>query len=239
MRTVHRFRDAATVALLAGALSCSASGDEVDDAPMPAGPPEGFVDLLPQGSLAYWQGRFANPLVENRILQRRRRRLQWLADRDMTVHWEFCKGELAYDGRGKIIRTVKEYRDFELYLDWKLAAGGVGVVYLRSTPAVKMWDTSLKRLGAEVGSGGLYYNRSGASKPLVKADRAVGEWNRFRIKIVGDQVTVWLNDQLVVENQVLENHWVRGAPVFPQGHIELEGSRCAIQFRNIYVRELP
>jgi hypothetical protein len=251
MRFVHKIRIVTTIVLMAGALPCHADGNDGEDVPAdktpvetpaetPAGtPPEGFVDLLPHGSLAYWQGRFVNPPAEKRMIQLRRRRLQWLADRDMTVHWRSCKGELAYDGRGKNIRTVKEYRDFELYLDWKIGQGANATVYLRSTPAVKIWDTSLERLGAEVGSGGLYFKRAGSSKPLVKADRPVGEWNQFRIKMVGDRVTVWLNDQMVVDNEILENPWVRGAAVFPQGHIELEGARSALQIRNIYVRELP
>lgn len=246
-RFVHPIRLAAAAVLLAVVAPTPASAAE-DDPPANKTPatnsvtelPEGFVDLLPHGSLTqYWQGRFANPLVEKRMLHIRRRRLQWLADRDMAVHWNACKGELAYDGRGKNIRTRNEYRDFELYLDWKIGQGANTTLYLRSTPAIKIWDTSLERLGAEVGSGGLYFTSAGESKPLVKADRPVGEWNQFRIKMVGDRVTVWLNDQLVVDNQVLENHWVRGAAVFPQGHIELEGSRSAVQYRNIFLRVLP
>ena len=31
----------------------------------------------------------------------------------------------------------------------------------------------------------------------------VGQWNRFRIRMIGERVSVWLNGKLVVENVVL------------------------------------
>jgi hypothetical protein len=203
------------------------------------GPGEGFTDLLPQGSLAYWEGRFTIPSLESRMLRLRRHRLQKLANMDLAVHWKFCDGVLNYDGRGKNMRTVQEYANFEMYLDWKIPKNGVGAIYLRSSPAIKIWDPSLESLGAEVGSGGLYYNRSGPSNPLAKADNPVGQWNQLYINMVGDRVTVKLNGQLVVDDVVLEDHWNPGAPVPPQGYIELEGSRSPMQFRNIFIRQLP
>ena len=203
------------------------------------GPPAGFTNLLANDSLALWQGRFISPLVEMRLGPLRRHRFQRLANMDMAVHWRVNKGVLVYDGKGKSIRTRRHYRNFELLLDWKVSKGGVSAVYLRKSPAVKIWDTSLKDLGAEVGSGGLFYNRTHPSKPAVKADNAVGTWNRFYIKMIDDRVTVKLNDQLVVDNVVLENHWIADAPVFESGEIELEGTGTPLEFKNIYIRELP
>ena len=34
--------------------------------------------------------------------------------------------------------------------------------------------------------------------------KPVGEWNAFRIRMIGERVSVWLNDVLVVDNTVLE-----------------------------------
>jgi hypothetical protein len=202
-------------------------------------PPAGFTNLLANNSLALWQGRFISPLVEMRLGPLRRHRFQRLANMDMAVHWRVNKGVLVYDGKGKSIRTRRHYRNFELYLDWKISKGGTSAVYLRKSPAVKIWDTSLKNLGAEVGSGGLFYNRTHPSKPAVKADNAVGTWNRFYIKMLGERVTVKLNGTLVVDNVVLENHWIPDSPVFPSGEIELEGTGTPLEFRNIYINELP
>ena len=48
--------------------------------------------------------------------------------------------------------------------------------------------------------------------PLVLADKPFGEWNQFRITMVGEQVTVYLNDKLVVDNALLENFWRQHQP---------------------------
>ena len=39
-----------------------------------------------------------------------------------------------------------------------------------------------------------------ARDPLVQADNPPGEWNKFRIIMVGDKATVYLNDKLVVDH---------------------------------------
>ena len=73
-----------------------------------------------------------------------------------------------------------------------------------------------------IGSGGLYNNQKGGNNPLGECgDNPVGEWNTFRIKMVGPNVTVWLNDKLVIDNVVLENYWNREKPIYPAGQIEL------------------
>ena len=70
------------------------------------------------------------------------------------------------------------------------------------------------------------------------ADNPVGQWNTFYIKMVGEHVTIKLNDKLVVDNVVLENFWERDKPIYPSGQIELQNHGNTLYFRNIYVREL-
>jgi len=52
--------------------------------------------------------------------------------------------------------------------------------------------------------------------------QAYREWNTFKIRMVGDKVTVWLNDVLVVDNVTMENYWNRAIPIYPTGQIELQ-----------------
>jgi hypothetical protein len=94
-------------------------------------------------------------------------------------------------------------------------------------------------VGAQVGSGGLYNNQKNISKPLLVADNAVGEWNTFQIKMIGEKVTVYLNGQLVVDNVTLENYWDRNLPIFPSGSIELQAHGSVVGYRDIYIREIP
>ena len=63
----------------------------------------------------------------------------------------------------------------------------------------------------------MYNNQKNPSKPLKVADNPVGDWNTFRILMIGEKVSVWLNGQLVVDNVTLENYWDRNIPIFPKG----------------------
>jgi hypothetical protein len=133
---------------------------------------------------------------------------------------------------------VKEYGDFEMIVDWRITKKGDSGIYLRGSPQVQIWDTSRVEAGAQVGSGGLYNNQVHESKPLVVADNPVGDWNTFRITMIGDKVTVYLNGQLVVDKVVMENYWDRTLPIYPRGSIELQAHGTDLAFRDIYIREL-
>jgi hypothetical protein len=69
-------------------------------------------------------------------------------------------------------------------------------------------------------------------------DRPVGEWNTFRITMIGERVTVYLNDVLVVDNVVMENYWDRSKPIYPTGQLELQNHSNPLYFRNVYIREI-
>ena len=56
--------------------------------------------------------------------------------------------------------------------------------------------------------------------------------------MVGDKVTVKLNDKTVVDDTPLENYWNRELPLLEKGTIELQNHGNTLYFRNIYVREL-
>src|SRR5690606_19282845 len=112
-------------------------------------------------------------------------------------------------------------------------------VNLRGTQQVQIWDTSRTNVDAEVGSGGLYNNQKHESKPLKVADNPLGEWNTFKIKMVDDKVTVYLNGELVVDNVVLENYWDRNQSIFPIEQIELQAHGTLVYYRDIFVKELP
>ena len=156
------------------------------------------------------------------------------ADRRMREHWSVEDGVLVFDGQGDSLCTAKDYGDFELYCDWKIQDGGDSGIYIRGLPQIQIWDSEK----VKVGSGGLYNNKRYPSKPLVMADKPVGEWNTFYVSMIGSQVTVKLNGKLVVDNVVLENLWEPDKPVYPAGQIELQNHSNPLWFRNIFVREM-
>jgi hypothetical protein len=102
-----------------------------------------------------------------------------------------------------------------------------------------MWDISRTNVGAEVGSGGLYNNTKHASKPLKVADNPLGEWNNMKIRMIGENVSVWLNGVLVVDNVPLENYWDRNQSIFPKEQIELQAHGSQVWYRDIYLKEIP
>ena len=245
---MKRFLSAALVLTLLTIGAMHARAEEQKDNT----PPEGFVALFNGKDLDGWKGlpnpgakgidglpgHLDNPFNRAKLTPEQLKKAQAEADENMRAHWKVEDGALVFDGKGRNLCTAKDYGDFEMYVDWKILPKGDSGIYIRSSPQVQIWDTSLTKVGAQVGSGGLYNNKNNPSKPLVKADKPVGEWNHFWIKMVGDKVWVKLNDQLVVDGVVLENYWDYSKPIFPTGEIQLQNHGNTLWFKNIYVKEL-
>lgn len=194
-------------------------------------PPPGFVALFNGENLDGWKGLVESPPKRQTMNPEQLQEAQAAADKRMHEHWRVVGGVLIFDGQGDSLTTERDYGDFELLCDWKILAGGDSGIYLRGSPQVQIWDRA-------AGSGGLYNNQTNPSKPLTNADRPVGEWNRFRILMVRDRVTVYLNDVLVVDNVVMENYWERDKPIYTRGQIELQNHGNALFFKNVFVRDL-
>ena len=61
-------------------------------------------------------------------------------------------------------------------------------------------------------------------------NKPVGEWNKVRILVEGETLTVWVND-------VLQN---KATSLIPhRGHICLQSEGAAAEYRNISIREYP
>ncbi|HOX74969.1 MAG TPA: DUF1080 domain-containing protein [Bacteroidales bacterium] len=199
---------------------------------------EGFIPMFNGKDLTGWQGLVENPLTREKMKPAELAKKQAEADKKVPLNWSVKDGCIWFNGRGDNLCSIKQYADFELLADWKITKEGDSGIYLRGTPQVQIWDTSRVSVGAQVGSGGLYNNQTNPSKPLKVADNPVGEWNTFRIIMIGEKVSVWLNGELVVDNVTMENYWDRKIPIFPKGPIELQAHGTDLAFRDIYVREI-
>jgi hypothetical protein len=131
-------------------------------------------------------------------------------------------GSYRLDADGTQITMLVEERDSGIYLRGN------------SKSQVNLWEWP-------AGSGEVYgYRTDGnmpaatraAATPLAKADRPVGEWNRLTIRLIGETLDVWLNDQHVIVACELP-----GVP--DSGPIGLQAHGSGIQFRNLFVRVLP
>lgn len=204
---------------------------------MPAG--EGFVSLFNGKDLTGWKGLVENPIARAKMSADSLAFKQKKADEVMKTGWTAKNGELVFSGHGDNLCTVKQYGDFEMYIDWKIESKGDAGIYLRGTPQVQIWDTSRVEVGAQVGSGGLYNNAKNPKNPTKLADNAIGDWNNFHITMIGDRVTVELNGERVVDNVMLENYWDRNLPIFVKEQLELQAHGNIVYYRDIYVREIP
>jgi Domain of Unknown Function (DUF1080) len=171
-------------------------------------PPAGFTSLCNGKDLSMWKNAEPGWKVENGL-----------------IHYDGSKG-------AKNLATAKNYKDFELWVDWKITPGGDSGIYLRGKPQVQIWDN-------EEGSGGLWNNppKSDGKIPLYtgkeRKDKKPGEWNTFYIKMVDTKVTVALNNTIVVDNAV----FLEGK-IPAEGPIELQVHGSPLWFRNIYEREV-
>jgi hypothetical protein len=78
--------------------------------------------------------------------------------------------------------------------------------------------------------------------PKLLADKNIGEWNRFRITVKGDRLSVELNGKTVIENAQLPGLPAKG-PVGLQHHGSKKDGQwnsppALVQFRNISIKEL-
>lgn len=207
-------------------------------------PPKGFTALFNGQDLAGWRG--GETFDHRKLLampadQREAQIAKWTET--MKAHWRAENGELVNDGQGAYATTEKDYGDFELLVEYRTVPKADSGIYLRGCPQVQIWDYTDQgkfAIGADKGSGGLWNNSPGApgKDPLVLADKPFGQWNAFRIVMVGARVSVWLNGKLVVDHALMENYYDRQAPVPPTGPIELQTHGGEIRWRNIFIREI-
>lgn len=113
-------------------------------------------------------------------------------------------------------------------------AGSSGILLRGSAKAqVNIWSHP-------IGSGEVFGYRTDpalseslhrAVTPRVRADKPPGEWNRFEIALVGDRLTVVLNEQRVIDRARLPG-------LADSGPIALQNGTGVVEFANLYVREL-
>lgn len=210
--------------------------------------PEGFTALLNGQDLSGWWGLKTEDPAKWMALSPHELAAKKAASlNDINTHWRVEGGVLVNDGHGLFLTTEKNYADFELMLEYKTVALADSGVYLRGIPQVQIWDSTEQKkfkLGADKGSGALWNNPKGSKgkDPLVLADKPFGEWNKLRILMVGEYVTVHLNNKLVVDHARMHNYFSRKKknplPIPRTGPIQLQTHGGEIRWRNIFIREI-
>jgi hypothetical protein len=211
-------------------------------------PPRGFTALFNGKDLSGWCGMKTMDPRKFAAMSEEDRAAKVATDTKAAFeHWRAADGAIVNDGDGPYLTTDGEFGDMEFMIDYKTVAKADSGIYLRATPQVQIWDFTKEGgkwgTGADKGSGGLFNNSRSAPgrDPLVLADKPFGQWNRFQIRQLGARTRVVLNDKLVVDDAILENYWDRDRklPLIAKGPVQLQTHGGEIQWRNIFVREVP
>ena len=137
------------------------------------------------------------------------------------------------------LATDKEYKDFELSVEFKQGADGNSGVFFRSSiegTKITGWQAEVAPPGHS--TGGIYesYGRGWIIKPDPELDKHLkfGDWNTMRVRVVGGKVETWLNGYLMV---TLDDKIIAGAT----GSIALQihsGGGIKVMWRNLLITEL-
>jgi len=222
-------RNAAVVAGLVYPLLCAVTG-----LAMSPSPESGWRSLLDASA---WRG-YKSP--------------------DLPAGWKVVGGALSKTDKTGDIVTKDQFGDFELELEWKIAAGGNAGIFYRGTeeyervywsaPEYQLLDDASAqdakdRLTAAGAAYALYPAAAGAVKPA-------GEWNAARIVVKGAHVEHWLNGKKLLEYELGSPDWetkVKASKfvAWPnygrakKGHIAIQGDHeGTLALRNIRLREL-
>ena len=238
MKTLTWFNRA--VALVAVSVFSFAS----TQSPQAGTPPEGFTALFNEKNLSGWWGlKTEDPVKWKAFSAYKLAEKKAASLKDIAQHWSVDGEELVNDGHGLYLSTQKNYGDFEFLVDYKTVPKADSGIYLRGIPQVQIWDSTEEakfNIGANKGSGGLWNNSKGApgKDPLVLADKPFGQWNSFRIIMVGERVSVWLNGKLLVDHARMENYFNRKGQIPRTGPIQLQTHGGEIRWRNVFIREI-
>lgn len=160
-----------------------------------------------------------------------------------TEKWYVDKGELVCesgpDKKYGYLSTDKAYKNFDLTLRFKQSADGNSGVFFRSSiDGVKIsgWQAEVAPPGHN--TGGIYesYGRGWLIKPDPEKDKYLkyGEWNTYRLKVVGDEVTTWLNGHEMIH---LKDEKIGKGEGFIALQIH-DGGGIKVRWKNIKIKEL-
>ena len=137
------------------------------------------------------------------------------------------------------LSTNKQYKNFELKLNFKQEANGNSGVFVRSgIEGTKIIGWQVEIAPQNLHTGGIYesYGRGWLIQPKPEDEKwlQMGKWNTMKILVNGDEITSWLNGHKMVYFK--DEKIGKG-----EGFIALQihdGGGIKVKWKNIRIREL-
>ena len=137
------------------------------------------------------------------------------------------------------LSTNKPYKNFILTLKFKQEANGNSGVFIRSgIEGVKISGWQVEVAPQDHHTGGVYesYGRGWLIQPKAEDEKKLkpGKWNALKIKVVGDEVTTWLNGHQMI---YLKDEKIGKG----QGFIALQihdGGGIKVRWKDLKIKEL-
>jgi hypothetical protein len=154
---------------------------------------------------------------------------------DKAEGWTVVDGTLTSTGHADDLITKDKYWNFELHVEYNVAAHSNSGVGLRGRYEVQIIDDFGRPPGMH-GTGALYTR----IVPPENFGKPAGEWQTLDVRLVGMEVTGTLNGHKLYEKGVIDG--LTGIAFDPNegepGALELQGDHGAVQFRNLVLTPL-
>ena len=160
-----------------------------------------------------------------------------------TEKWFVDNGDLVCesgpDKQYGYLSTNKTYKNFELTLEFKQEANGNSGVFFRSSiEGVKISGWQCEVAPVNHHTGGIYesYGRGWLIQPDSTKEKYLktGKWNKLKLKVIGDEVTTWLNGHQMI---YIKDEKIGAGNGFIALQIH-DGGGIKVRWKKIMIKEL-
>jgi hypothetical protein len=160
--------------------------------------------------------------------------LDWAAWKVMSAtkpgNWSPAGGVFTNSRGGPNLRTIGDFQDFRLDLEFNCPQGSNSGIFLRGRYEIQIEEEPQNPGGVE-GTGAVYQFIA----PRVAVPRKPGQWRQLSVTLVGRTVTVVLDGVTLIDNEKIPGPTSGGFNSREEepGPIILQGDHGPVSFRNL------
>lgn len=149
--------------------------------------------------------------------------------------WTVSNGILKNDPNASDLVSEQKFWNFKLHVEYRIGPKSNSGIGLRGRYEVQIFDDYGQPPSLH-GNGALYSR----ILPVINASKPAGQWQAFDITLIGNQVTVVLNDAKIIDNRAIDG--LTAIAIDPDeaepGPIVIQGDHGIVEFRRITLTPL-